>query len=115
MDWFILFFIVMGSVVGIIPRLVMKNIKNAIELDYWERDKALNKANWWLLGYAWAIYITSLGALLQSDLLQDKDIKKLEQRIEALETPQQVDTVATQNDTINIKDVIYDTGRENSN
>ena len=115
MDWFILFFIVMGILLAIIPNVITNKIKKGVELDYWERDRKFSAASTWLLVFSWVIYITSLGAVVQFHLLQDKDIKKLEQRIEALETPQQVDTVATQNDTINIKDVIYDTGRENSN
>ena len=99
MDWFILFFIVMGILLAIIPNAITNNIKKGVELDYWERDKKFSAASTWLLVFSWAIYITSLGAVVQFHLLQEKDIEKLEKRIEVLETPPQVDTV-------NIMDVL---------
>ena len=47
----------------------------------------------------------------------DKEQKEIDERVAAIErvVEVQVDTVATQNDTINIKDVKYDIGGENSN
>ena len=93
MDWFILFFIVMGILLGTIPNIITNKIKKGVELDYWERDKKFSAASSWLLVFSWVIYLTSVGTVLQFHLLQDNDIKKLEQRIEVLETPPQVDTV----------------------
>jgi len=93
MNWFYLFFIVMGILLAIIPNVIMDKLKKGVELDYWERDRKFSAASTWLLVFAWVIYFTVGGMVLQFHLLQDKDIKKLEQRIEALETPPQVDTV----------------------
>ena len=93
MNWFYLFLIVMGILLGIIPGIITNKIKKGVELDYWERDKKFSAASGWLLVFSWVIYLTSLGAVVHFHLLQDEDIKKLEQRIEALETPPQVDTV----------------------
>ena len=101
MNWFLLFFIVMGILLAIIPNAITNNIKKGVELDYWERDKKFSAASGWLLVFSWVIYLTSLGAAAQFHLLQEKDIKKLEKRIEALETPTQVDTV-------NVVDIIKD-------
>ena len=93
MDWFFVFFIVMGFILAIIPNVITNKLKEGVD-DYWERDDNFSAASAWLLVFAWAIYITSGGMVLQAHLLQDKDIKKLEQRIEALETPPQIDTVS---------------------
>ena len=103
MDWFILFFIVMGILLAIIPNVITNKIKKGVELDYWERDNNFSAASAWSNAFAWAIYFTSGGMGLQADLLQDKDIKNLERRIEALETPPQVDT-------INLVDIIKENG-----
>lgn len=99
MDWFILFFIVMGILLAIIPNIITNKIKKGVESDYWERDRKFSAASTWLLVFSWVIYITSLGAVVQFHILQEKDIEKLEKRIEILETPPQVDTV-------NIQDVL---------
>ena len=99
MDWFILFFIVMGILLAIIPNIITNKIKKGVESDYWERDRKFSAASAWLLVFSWVIYITSLGAVVQFHILQEKDIEKLEKRIEILETPPQVDTV-------NIQDVL---------
>ena len=93
MNWFYLFFIAMGVLLGVIPNIITNKIKKGVELNSQERDRKFSAASGWLLAFSWVIYITSLGAVVQFHLLQDKDIKKLEQRIEALETPPQVDTV----------------------
>ena len=93
MNWFLLFFIVMGILLAIIPNIITNKIKKGVELDYWERDRKFRAASTWLLVFSWVIYLTSLGAAVQFHLLQEKDIEKLEKRIEALETPTQVDTV----------------------
>lgn len=101
MNWFLLFFIVMGILLAIIPNIITNKIKKGVELDYWERDRKFRAASTWLLVFSWVIYITSLGAAVQFHLLQERDIKKLEKRIEVLETHQQVDTV-------NVVDIIKD-------
>ena len=101
MNWFVLFFIVMGILLAIIPNIITNKIKKGVELDYWERDRKFRAASTWLLVFSWVIYLTSLGAAVQLHLFQEKDIKKLEKRIEALETPTQVDTV-------NVVDIIKD-------
>ena len=101
MNWFLLFFIVMGILLAIIPNIITNKIRKGVELDYWERDRKFRAASTWLLVFSWVIYLTSLGAVVQFHLLQEKDIKKLEKRIEALETPTQVDTV-------NVVDIIKD-------
>ena len=93
MNWFVLFFIVMGILLGIIPSIITNKIKKGVELNYWERDKKFSAASTWLLVFSWVIYLTSFGCTIQFHLLQEKDIEKLEKRIEALETPPQVDTV----------------------
>ena len=93
MNWFYLFFIVMGILLGIIPNIITNKIKKGVELDYRERDKKFQAASTWLLFFAWAIFGTSVGMVVQFHLLQEKDIEKLEKRIETLETPTQVDTV----------------------
>lgn len=93
----------MGVVLAIIPNVITDKLKSGVELDCRERDSKFSAASAWLLVFAWAIYITSGGMVLQFHLLQDKEIKKLEQRIEALERPPQVDTV-------NILDVIGENG-----
>lgn len=93
MDWFYLFFIVMGILLAIIPNIITNKIKKGVELSYWERDRKFSAASSWLLAFSWVIYLTSLGGTVQFHLLQEKDIEKLEKRIEALETPPQVDTV----------------------
>jgi len=101
MNWFLLFFIVMGILLAIIPNIITNKIKKGVELDYWERDRKFRAASTWLLVFSWVIYLTSLGAAAQFHLFQEKDIKKLEKRIEVLETHQQVDTV-------NVVDIIKD-------
>ena len=93
----------MGILLAIIPNAITNNIKNGVELNYWERDRKFRAASTWLIVFAWAIYITSGGMVLQFHLLQDKGIKRLERRIEALETLPQIDTV-------NILDVIGENG-----
>ena len=102
MDWFFVFFIVMGFILAIIPNVITNKLKKGVD-DYWERDNNFSAASAWLTAFAWAIYITSGGMVLQAHLLQDKDIKNLERRIEALETPPQVDT-------INLVDIIKENG-----
>ena len=117
MEWFLIYFMVMGIVIGILPRVISNKIKSAIELDYWKRDESIEKVNLWLLLYSWAIILVSAGLSVQLALGLHKDQKAIDERVAAIEqvVEVQVDTVATQNDTINIKDVKYDIGGENSN
>lgn len=103
MNWVYLFFIVMGTLLGIIPNIITNKIKKGVELDYLERDRKFNAASTWLLVFSWVIYLMSLGGTVQFHLLQQKDIEKLEKRIEVLETPPQVDT-------INVVDIIKENG-----
>lgn len=117
MNWFLIYFLVMGAIIGIIPRLIKNNIEKAIESSHWERDNALEKVNYWLLFYSWAIIFVSGGLSFQLTMGLDKNTKELDKRVTAIEqvVEAQKDTVTVQCDTINIKDVIYDFRGENSN
>ena len=105
MNWFIVIPIIFGVIIGILPRVIVNSIQKGVETDYWERDKHFNRANFWLLTFCWVIIFSSVAFTLEVAYTQDKEIKELTRRIEALEPTPQIDTVVVnevgpQNDTI---------------
>jgi hypothetical protein len=89
--------------VGICPRIIANTTQKAIETNYWERDRQINRLNNIILFFAWVIIIASTVNPVIADKKQQEKIDALEKRIEALETPQQVDT-------INLVDIIKENG-----
>ena len=99
----LIFFFVMGIVIGVIVRLIIKNIRKAVELNYWERDMAIEKVGVWLAVYAWIIIL--VGMVFSAGLVEqsNKDMRVLD-RIEAVECLVNLLTA----DTLHIKDVLKD-------
>ena len=93
MNWFNLFFIVMGLVLAIIPDIVMGKVRQGTKLDGAMSSQKYNSASFWLLALAWAAIFTSGGIAAQLHLSQEVEIEKLERRIEVLEAVPKVDTI----------------------
>jgi hypothetical protein len=91
MQWFLM--IILCVFIGICPRIISNTIQKAIEADYWERDRHINRLNNVILFFAWVIIIASVANPAIADKKQQEKIDALEKRIEALETPPQIDTV----------------------
>jgi hypothetical protein len=91
MQWFLM--ILLCVFIGICPRIISNTTQKAIEADYWERDRYINRLNNAILFFAWVIIIASTVNLVIADKKQQEKIDALEKRIEALETPPQIDTV----------------------
>lgn len=89
--------------IGICPRIIANTTQKAIETNYWERDRQINRLNNVILFFAWVIIIASTVNPVIADKKQQEKIDALEKRIEALETPPQIDTVS-------ILDVIGENG-----
>ena len=102
MNWFLVFFLVMGFVVGIIPKFIAKNIKRAVETGFQERDRAFDRVNTWLLVYSWAIALVAFVFTVEVGLSIEKDVKKLNSRIETIE--EQIVIPAA--DTLEIKNLV---------
>ena len=100
MDWFFIILVVFGIIMGTVPGYVADNIKKCVEKgDTFEGRKAIDKINAWLYILGLTVYLT---AVLSSVPVYDsfnKEIKKLETRIETLE--QQV----VQSDTTSISSI----------
>ena len=86
--------ILLSVFIGICPRIIANTIQKAIETDYWERDKQINRLNNVILFFAWVIIIASVANPAIANMKQQEKIDALEKRIEALETPPQIDTVS---------------------
>ena len=108
--WIMLLAFVLGAILAVCGSLAAKNIEKAIELGYWAREEAIGKFLMWFLCSLWiAIIIACVPLEIYGDS-RDKEIRNLKERIEILENREPTQKI----DTIEIKDVIYDTGRENS-
>ena len=92
MLWFLM--ILLCVFIGICPRIIANTTQKAIETDYWERDRYINRLNNAILFFAWVIIIASTANPVIADKKQQEKIDALEKRIEALETPPQIDTVS---------------------
>ena len=93
MNWFSLFFIVMGIALAIIPDIVMGKVRQGTKLDGAMSGQKYNSASFWLFALAWAAIFTSWGIAVQLYLSQEVKIEKLERRIEVLEAVPKVDTI----------------------
>lgn len=93
MNWFNLFFIIMGIALAIIPDVIMNKIKTGTRLDGAECRVKYNSASFWLLVFGWLVYFISLGSIIQFYFMQEGEIEKLERRIEVLEAVPKVDTI----------------------
>lgn len=93
MDWFNLFFIVMGIALAIIPDIVMGKVRQGTKLDGTMSEKKYNSASFWLFALAWVTIVTSCGIAVKLYLSQEGEIEKLEKRIEVLEAVPKVDTI----------------------
>lgn len=103
MKW--IFLIVSSIFIGICPRLIANTVQNVVETNYWERDRKVNRLNNLILFFTWVIIITAVAYPYLFDINKEyhDKIEALEKRIEALETPPQVDT-------INVVDIIKENG-----
>ena len=111
--WIALLAFVLGGLIAMAVSFAVKNLEKAIEHDYWARDEAINKFRIWILVALWiAIIIACVPLEIYGDS-RDKEIRNLKERIERLEAGEK-NPFPYKVDTIDIKDVIYDTGRENS-
>ena len=93
MNWYLLFFVVMGLGLAIVPDIIMKKIKQGAKLDGAECHAKYNSASFWLLVFGWLVYFISLGSITQFYFMQEGEIEKLERRIEVLEAVPKVDTI----------------------
>lgn len=111
--WIMLLALVLGAILAVCGSIAAKNIEKAIEYKYWAREEAMNKFRMWFLGSLWiAIIIACVPLEIYGDS-RDKEIRNLKERIKRLEAGEK-NPFPYKVDTIDIKDVIYDTGRENS-
>ena len=86
MNWFLVYFFVMGLLLGIVPGFIKKNIKKAVvETNKFERNDALEKMGTWLLIYAWVIVFIAIGFTTRVAMDTNKECKKIDSRIEAIE------------------------------
>ena len=92
MKWFLLIFF--SVLIGICPRIIADTVQKAIESNRLERQEQINKLNVTIFCFAWVIIFASTVNLVFADFKQEEKINSLEKRIEALETPPQVDTVS---------------------
>lgn len=93
MNWFNLFFIVIGIALAIIPDIVMGKVRQGTKLDGTMSEKKYNSASFWLFTLAWVTIFTSWGNAVQLYLSQEVKIEKLETRIEVLEAVPKIDTI----------------------
>ena len=84
MNWFLIVCIVLGALIGIFPFLITNNIKKGVETEYWERDKRFNRANSWLLVFAWVIIFTSMVLPIRLSFEQEKQIEELNERLDSI-------------------------------
>lgn len=111
--WILLLAFVLGGLIAMAVSFAVKNLEKAIEYKYWTRDEAMGKFRMWFLGSLWiAIIIACVPLVIYGDS-RDKEIRNLKERIKRLEAGEK-NPFPYKVDTIDIKDVIYDTGRENS-
>lgn len=92
MKWFLLIFF--SVLIGICPRIIADTVQKAIESNRLERQEQIGKLNVVIFWFAWVVILASTVNLVFVDLKQEEKTNALEKRIEALETPPQIDTVS---------------------
>lgn len=92
MKWFLLIFF--SVLIGICSRIIADTIQKAIESNRLERQEQIGKLNVVIFWFAWVVILASTANLVFADLKQEEKTNALEKRIEALETPPQIDTVS---------------------
>ena len=102
MNWFLIYFIVLGVFLGLIPRAIANNIGKAIENDYWYREKNINKVSAYLLFYYILIVMVCSGFTLEMSILQERKQEKLEKRISVIEEKLGIEPAESAPDTVNM-------------
>ena len=98
MAFCIIFSLVFGILLGVVPCIIMHKIKNGVELLYWERDKNFKFATVWLWFFSMIIITMCLFFTCIIYSYQDEEIDRLENRIEALEAYQEIDGTSHNNE-----------------
>ena len=106
MNFWIIFFIIIGAFIGICPTIIARNVTKCSSEDLFESKKAESKVNSWLLFFSWFILIASGGFTTKIGIDTDKEITELKEKVTEANTMLEFLTTDVVKDTLFIREYL---------